>query len=148
MHLKKAEIYALGNKQEVREKNVQERISDGFKVLIEGIYTKLDYIKKFIDTNAELAGLLMKDNRQMRLSNMPEGENPNKLAIEELAAFLTRNSERNIPTTVKTILDLYGRAPYGYRELDIQGLIAELLREQEIRLIYGSEYVEASNPQV
>ncbi|RXE57714.1 BREX system P-loop protein BrxC [Acetivibrio mesophilus] len=146
--LKKADMYALGNKLDIREKSVQERISEGFKVLVEGIYTKLGYIKKFIDTTSELAGLLMKDNRQMRLSNMPDGENPNKLAIEELTAFLTRNSERNIPTTVKTILDLYSKAPYGYRELDIQGLIAELLREQEIRLIYGSEYIEASNPQI
>lgn len=146
--LKKADLYALGNKLDIREKSVQERISDGFKVQIEGIYTKLDYIKKFTDTTSELVGLLEKDNSQTRLSNMAEGEKPNKLAIEELSTFLTRNSERNIPTTVKTILDLYGKAPYGYREFDIQGLIAELLREQEIRLIYGSEYVEASNPQI
>ncbi|MDI6705674.1 MAG: BREX system P-loop protein BrxC [Bacillota bacterium] len=146
--LKKADIFVLGNKIDIREKSVQERISDSFKVLIEGIYTKLHYIKKFTETTAELAGLLMKDNRQMKLGDTQDDEDPNKLAIEELSAFLTRNSERNIPTTVKTILDLYSKAPYGYRELDIQSLIAVLLREQEIRLIYGSEYIEASNPQV
>lgn len=146
--LKKSEIYALGNKLDIREKNAQEKISDGFKVLIEGIYTKLGYIKKFVDTTSELHALLSKDNRQIKMSGMQEDGNPNKLALEELSAFLTRNSERNIPTTIKTISDLYGKAPYGYRELDIQGLIAELLREQEIRLIYGSEYVDASNPQI
>lgn len=146
--LKKAEIFAMGNRLDIREKSVQERISDSFKLLIEGIYTKLDYIKKFTDTTAELAGLLVKDNRQMKLDSMQGDENLNKLAIEELSAFLTRNSERNIPTTVKTILDLYSKSPYGYRELDIQGLIAVLLRDQEIRLIFGSEYIEASHPQV
>lgn len=146
--LKKAEIFAMGNRLDVREKSVQERISDSFKMLIEGIYTKLDYIKKFTDTTAELAGHLVNDNRQMKFDNIQDDGNTNKLAIEELSTFLTRNSERNIPTTVKTILDLYSKAPYGYRELDIQSLIALLLREQEIRLIFGSEYIEVSHPQV
>ncbi len=146
--IKKADVYAIGHKLDIREKGVQERISDGFKVLIEGIYTKLGYIKEFIDNTSELAGLLTKYNRKIKFDNIEGDEHPNRLAIEELSGFLIRNSERNIPTTVKTILDLYSKAPYGYRELDIQGLIATLLREQEIRLIYGSEYIEATNLQI
>lgn len=144
--LKKADIYTLGRKLGIGEKSPQERLADGFKELVEGIYTKLGYIKKFIDTTSELSDFLLVGDRQITIGYDQEEDHPNKLALEELASFITRNSERNIPITIKTILDNFSKPPYGYRELDIQGLIAVLLQKQEIRLIFSGEYVDASNP--
>ncbi|NMB43453.1 MAG: BREX system P-loop protein BrxC, partial [Clostridiales bacterium] len=139
--IKNAEIYANLQKLDINSKNPVERINEGFKFLIDGIYNKLNYIETFVESNKDLNYILI-DNRQITLT---EREVPNKLALDEIDGFIERNTQRNIPMTVKTILHQYDKAPYGWRSLDVIGLLLHLLKAQEIRLQLGNESLSISD---
>ena len=138
--LKTAEIYVNSQKLDIREKDSVERINDGFKVLIESLYTKLNYITNFLDSVNDIQNILTQDTVQLGLI-----EEPNKLALDEISAFAERNTTRNIPITMKTILTIFQKAPYGWNEEDIEGLVAKLFRDQEIKLQLNSEYLSLND---
>jgi hypothetical protein len=139
--LREAEIFVNLQKLDIKEKNPVERINSGFKVLIESIYTKLNYITEFIDSVKELNDILINDAVQMTLTD----EKPNKLAIDEVDSYIARNTARNIPITMKGLTDLYSKAPYGWKELDIAAIVAVLFKAQEIKLELGNEYLDTSD---
>ena len=142
--LKQAEIYVNGQKLDIREKSPIERIDDGFKALIESIYTKLNYVTKFIDSQKDIYDILSQDTVQMSLTD----DTPNKLAFDEMDAYIERNTLRHIPVTMKTLLNFFGKAPYGWREIDIEGLVSRLFKSQEIKLQLNSEYLEESDREI
>ena len=57
--LKNAEIFVNAVLLDIKEKNPVERINDGFKALIDALYNKLNYIKKYVDSPRELQELLI-----------------------------------------------------------------------------------------
>ncbi len=135
--LKSADIYANSQKLDIKVKHPIERINDGFKQLVEGIYYKLNYINTFVETNKDLYEILTENDMQMRLTD----DIPNKLAVDEVNSLIERNTERNIPITLKTIISLYSKVPYGWKELDIIAIILYLFKSQEIKLQLGVEYL-------
>ena len=143
--LKEADLFVNSQKLGIKDKNPVDRINDGFKVLIDSIYTKLAYVTDFIDTNKELYDILTNDTIQISLS---EEEKANILAIDEVDSYISRNTERNIPMTMKSILDLYSKTPYGWKELDITGIVAMLFKVQEIKLELGSEYLDIGDKNI
>lgn len=138
--LKRAEIFANSALLDIKEKNPVDRINDGFRALIDALYNKLNYIKTFVDSTKDLHDLFAVKTVQMSLV-----EEPNKLAIQEVDSYIERNTARNIPMTMKSIISLYSKTPYGWGELDIAAIIIKLFKAQEIRLEYNSEYLTASD---
>ncbi|WP_066638545.1 BREX system P-loop protein BrxC [Desulfolucanica intricata] len=139
--LSEAEIFVNIQRLDIKEKNPVQRINSAFKVLIESMYTKLNYIVSFTESTKELNDILTSTFVQLSLSD----EKPNKLAIAEVDSYISRNTERNIPITMKSLYELYTKAPYGWRDLDIAGLVAELLKAQEVRLQFGTEYLNLND---
>jgi len=139
--LKGADIYANSLKLDIKAKNPVERINEGFKLLIESMYNKLNYITNFIESNKDLNDILLEDNMQVKLID----DVPNKLAADEIDGYITRNTERNIPMTIKSIITLYAKAPYGWKDLDIIGIVLRLFKVQEIKLQLGNEYLNSSD---
>jgi len=138
--IENADMYANSQRLEINKKDPVEKINDGFKVLIEGIYTKLGYINFF--TSAKDLYDIFSDNEQITLTGV---EAPNKLAIEEMAGYIERNTARNIPVTMKTILGIYEKAPYGWLEEDIEWVIGKLFKAQEIKLQLNSQYLDVQD---
>lgn len=135
--IKQADIYANSQKLNIKYKNPIERINDGFRTLINNKFDKINYIDTFIDGKKELNDILVEKEFQMNLTD----EIPNKLAVEEVNRDISRKTDRNIPVSLKTIIEEYSKAPYGWRELDIQGVILRLFKSQEIKLKLGNEYL-------
>ena len=57
-NIKTAEIYINGSLMDIKEKEAENRINEGLKVLIDTVYNKFNYIKKSINSNKELVELL------------------------------------------------------------------------------------------
>lgn len=138
--LTEADIYVNIQKLASKEKNPVAKINAAFKTLIENMYTKLHYIEEFIENPKELYDILS-GPRQLTLT----GQKPNHLAIEDVDSYIKRNTERNIPVTMKSLTDLYLKAPYGWKELDVAGIVAELLKAQDIKLQIGHEYIDIND---
>ena len=135
--LKSADIYADSQKLDIKAKHPIERINEGFKLLIDGKYDKLSYINTFVESNKDLYDILTENDMQMKLTD----DMPNKLAVDEVDNYIERNTERNIPMTMKSIISLYSKAPYGWKELDIIGIVLRLFKTQELRIQLGVEYL-------
>ena len=142
--LKDAQLYANSQKLDIKSKNPVERINEGLQVLIDSIYNKLGYISHFIDSTKELYDLLFSEDMQIKMFDGDE-DVPNKLALEELAQYIERNTKRHIPVTMKTILEQYSQSPYGWLDDDIRALVIRLFKTQEIKLQLGSEYLNTSD---
>jgi hypothetical protein len=134
--LQAAELYVNSQKLEIKEKDPVTRLNEGFRSLINANYTKLGYINTFIESDGAIADILYSDKVQLNII-----EEPNKLALDEVSSFIERNTLRHIPVTMKTVISTFQKAPYGWNEEDIEGLIAELFRAQEIKLQLNSEYL-------
>lgn len=137
--LKEADFYANSQKLDLKSKNPVERINNGLKVLINGIYSKLNYITVFIESSSELQDILLQQVTQLKL--VSDEDDANKLALEEVRGYIEKSTRRKIPVTMKTLLDLYSRAPYGWRPDDIRGLVLKLFKSQEIKMQLGGEYL-------
>lgn len=142
--LKTAEIFVNSDLLEIKEKNPIERINDAFKILIETLYNKLNYINEYVDSPKELQEILTNNNVQLSLLDVEK----NKLAIDEVDSYIDRNTSRNIPMTMKGITTLYSKAPYGWVELDIAAIIIKLFKAQQIKLEYNSQYLTGGDREV
>jgi len=142
--LKEADFYVNMQKLDIKSKNPVERINSGLKVLIDNIYNKLNYITHFIESSGELHDLLLSEDSQIKMFDGEE-DVPNKLALQEFAHYIERNTQRHISVTMKTILDLYSKPPYGWLPDDIRGLVIRLFKSQEIKLQLGSDYLNTSD---
>lgn len=138
--LKAAEIYVNSQKLEIKEKDPVERINDGLKMLIDCNYTKLGYINSFIDSPGDINNILTQEVEQMSFV-----EDPNKLALEEVSSYIERYTARNLPMTMKTVINIFQKAPYGWSEEDIEGLVARLFKAQEIKLQLNGEYLDIND---
>jgi hypothetical protein len=141
--LKEANFYVNMQKLDLKSKNPVERINSGLKVLIDNIYNKLNYITHFIESTKELTDLLFSEDSQIKIFG--GNEVPNKLALAELTHHIERNSQRHIPTTMKSMIELYSNAPYGWLADDIRALVIRLFKAQEIKLQLGGDYLETSD---
>lgn len=142
-NLKHAEIYTNGQKLDIKVKHSLERINDAFKYMIENLYNKLVYIDSEVDSTKELFHIITEQNSQLSIIDEKQS---NRLAIAEVDGFITRNTERHIPTTMKYIMDTYSKAPYGWLDLDIVGVTLQIFKSQEITFEIANEYLKINDP--
>ncbi|CKF00717.1 BREX system P-loop protein BrxC [Bacillus paranthracis] len=140
--LKHAQIFVNSQQLDVKEKNPVERINDAFKVLIDNLYNKLHYVKKFIDTAKQLNELLVENTTQLTLSD--DNEDANQLAVKEVNDYITRLTTRNQQITIKGITTHFTKQPYGWKDLDIASFIIKLFKGQEIKLQLNSSNLTTS----
>lgn len=131
--LKRAAIYINGNHLEIKEKEPSSRINEALKVLVEGIYTKQNYITKPFFTTDSLREIMTVRDTQMVLEGI-EKKDPNHLAITEMADVINRSSYKNIPFTMRGVIEQFSKIPYGWKEYDIAGIVLTLFKRQEVRL--------------
>ncbi|MED4238944.1 BREX system P-loop protein BrxC [Priestia megaterium] len=139
--IKSSKFYINGDIVEIKGSTVKEKINAALHSLVDNVYTKLGYVKEFLDSERALVSVLNAKDEQMSFSNEIK-QSPNELALKEVSDFISLQNSIRKQVRVKIILDRFNDKPYGWRLLDIQSLIAELLKDQKIRLRYNSEYLE------
>lgn len=138
--LKRAEFYVNGSRLDIKEKNPQERMNDVLKVLVEGIYTKLSYINSPF-YNTESLQTIVRRHLDQTVIMGAETKVENELALSELLERISTSSFKNLALTVRGILDLFGKIPYGWLDMDIAGILLTLFKNQEIRLELAGETI-------
>lgn len=135
-------IYVAGERLNLRISSVKDRIEQALSVLIESVYTKLEYIRKNYDSDAELLEILSGLQKQMSFGDIGA---PNADAVKELTEYLVRQKERNLPTSMGDIQRRFSAIPYGWREIDIAAVAAEMIAEGKITLKYAGNVITASD---
>ncbi|MFJ8513823.1 BREX system P-loop protein BrxC [Lysinibacillus xylanilyticus] len=139
--IKDGTFFVNGDKIDVKGSTVKEKINFAFKQLLENVYTKLGYVKEHLENERQLIAILASDNDQLSLDGSI-GTNPNELAKREVYEYIDLQDQIQKQVRVKLVYDRFENKPYGWKQLDIAGLIAELLKDQRIRIRYNAEYLE------
>lgn len=128
----KGRVYVAGDKLTLKVSSVKERIERAMNVLVESVYTKLGYIRKNYDGDVDILQILAGD-KQMMLEGT---ESPNTEAVKELLQYLEIQKMKQLPTSMGDIQKRYQAVPYGWREVDIAAVTAELIVAQKLQLKY------------
>ena len=65
----------------------------------------------------------------------------NHLAIEEIDGYIDYETKSHAKPSLKTVLNKFKQAPYGFIDLDIEWLIATLFRQKRMYLEKNSELI-------
>jgi len=140
--IKDGTFYVNGTKLDVvRGSTVREKINTAFKLVVDNVYTKLGLIKEHVENEDALKDRLTVNNNQINFDDTLK-TNPNELALREVYDFISLQDDIKKQVRVKVLYDRFEDKPYGWKTLDIAALIAELLKEQRIRISHHAEYLE------
>ena len=129
----KGSFYISGERAQIRCTSVKETLDAALSHLIEDVYSKLDYVDTFVQSDQEIQQILSGSAVQETMA----GAVPNAMALEEMRQYLEIRERQHMTITMAEIQKRYQSAPYGWREIDIAALTAALVRGQKIQLMYG-----------
>lgn len=136
--LKLAVIYVNGDRVQTTAKEVSSRINDAIGKLVASVYHKLSYIDTAMN-EADIKKLFNNTSQQLSLAGT--NTTPNSLALHDVNDYIALNTSRHTKTSMKSLLDRFMKAPYGFVEADVQWLVAKLFKDGEIAFFVNSESV-------
>jgi len=139
--MRKAGLYVNSLKLDIREKAYEQRISEGFKTLIENLYSKLNYVTHPFTSPEKIREMLLAKDNQIKLDGSIDTE-PNHLALSDMQDIIERSHYRNVNVTMRSIKDQFGKMPYGWKDLDIEGIVLTLFKNQKIRMELGGKHIQ------
>jgi hypothetical protein len=140
--LKNAEIYVNGDKAQIGSKEVAARINDALGRLVSIVYHKLSYIDAPMGEGNIRA--MFKSANQLTLT-LEGGTEPNINALNDMLSFISGNSTMHTKTSMKSLVDRFMKAPYGFVEDDVEWLVAKLFKNGDISFIVNGTSVTLLN---
>ena len=140
--MKNADIYVNGDKVRIASKDVTNRINDALGRLISTVYHKLPYIDTAMSEGNIRA--LFKTSSQQSLT-LDGGTEPNVHALNDMMNFIATNSNAHMKTSMKSLMDRFMKAPYGFVEDDVEWLIAKLFRNGDVAFTVNGSSVTLLN---
>ena len=136
--LKNSEIYVNGDKIQPGAKEISSKINEALGKLVDTVYHKLSYINTAMGEN-DIRALFKANSPQISLCNVENTKN--ELALHDINDYIGLNTQRHMKTSLKSIMERFTKAPYGFIEADIQWLVAKLFKDGEIALFVHNEAV-------
>lgn len=136
--LKTATIYVNGDKPQIASKDIASRMNEALGKLVSSVYHKLSYIDQATNEN-DIRKLLSDNGNQLKIEGVVT--NPNSLAIADVRDYINLNTGRHLKTSMKSLLDRFMKAPYGFVEADVQWIVAKLFKDGEISFFVNGESV-------
>lgn len=136
--LKNADVYVNGDKVQINTKDITTRINEAMNKLVATIYYKLYYIDT-IKNEADIRDLFKDKNAALTLSGTDEKKN--ELALRDVYDYIASNTQHHTKTSMKSLMERFLKAPYGFVEVDVEWLVAKLFKDGEISLFVNNEAV-------
>ena len=131
-------FYVCGERVSIRAAGAKEALDQAMTALVEAVYSKLNCVTSFVQSEADIQKILAEPAAQEEMSGVAR---PNAAALELISQYMEISARRHMPVTVADIQRRYQAAPYGWRELDISALIASLARAQKLQLVSGGAVI-------
>lgn len=103
------------------------------------VYAKLNYIDKNYDDDAQLKSLLK------GVDTTPGTYHPNTRALEEVLRQIDLDQSRHLAVTMETIQKKFQGKPYGWREIDIAAVMAELMAAHKVKVTVSGQMLEPAS---
>ena len=135
--LKNADIYVNGDKATISAKEPATRINEALGKLVAMKYNKLTYMETAPELS-DISAIFKHSDGQMSFLGTSD-TTPNKLALEEVVQVIGLNNARHMKTSLKSLQDKFGAAPYGFDPKDVQWLVAMLFKLGRVSLTLNSQ---------
>ena len=123
----KAEVFINGQKiTDITTREASAKIGATLEKLIENIYYKLTYIDSPKD-DGDIKALFVK-SQQVALS-LDGAKEPNSNAVREVKEYIRLTSSSYSSISMKSLMDHFTIAPYGYVEADVKWLVAKAFKD-------------------
>ena len=137
--LRNAVIYVANDRLQTTSKEISPRINEALAKLVNTVYHKLSYIDAAMG-EMEVKKLIHGSGAQVTL-DLGSAASVNQNALNDVRDYIAQNTLRHTKTSMKTIMDRFMKAPYGFIEDDVEWLIAKLFKDGDIGLFINSEPV-------
>lgn len=108
--------------------------------LCDVVFEKADYIGAPVSRDSDIRSTLV-GNVQVGLAGMDAG---NTRALKEVEDYLKVQRQRHLDTAMGDIQRRYQQRPYGWREVDIANVVAQLVVEQRAQVLFGGQTAQTN----
>lgn len=137
--IESAEYYVDGEHLEIRSGDARNRIEQALEYLVSNVYSELGLITKNAESDADILEILHGSEL------MIAGTEPNRDAAAKVEEYLVMQDRLNLPTSMYDVQTRYQAIPYGWREIDIAAVVAQLIYQQKVTIKYGGTTIQPDN---
>lgn len=130
-----------GRMVEVRAAKPAQVFEQVLAQLCDVIFSKAGYIGAPVKDDSDIRSTLA-GNIQTGLDGMDAG---NARALKEVEDYLRVQHQRHLDTAMGDIQRKYQLKPYGWREINIANVVAQLVVEQRAQVLFGGQTVQADD---
>ena len=141
--LRTAPIYLSGVKLDIKQKDGKDRIQDALREMVKHDYYKLPLVSYFYQDQRSI--LTMLNDNNITFNGDDISGDANSAAYDEICAKIKDDMGLHRKITVKSLIDNFSKKPYGWRDLDIQGMIGVLWKHHKIQILIHDNEVDERN---
>ena len=127
-----------GDKIQSGVKEIASKINEALGKLVSTVYHKLSYIDTAM-SESDIRTLFKNNGQELTLAGTNTAKN--ELALHDVNDYIALNTQRHMKTSMKSILERFLKAPYGFVEADVQWLVAKLFKDGEIAMFVNNDAV-------
>lgn len=130
--LRTAPIYFNGGRLDIKPKDGKDRLIEALSKVVEQDYYKLGYVSYFYPDQKTILEVLNSTDAGLLGNDITN--DANYKAYQEIFDKIKSNRMISKTTTVKNLVEVFSKAPYGWRDLDVLGMIARLFKSEHIQI--------------
>ncbi len=137
-------VYADGEKLDLHGGEAKARIDKALEYLVTHVYSELDKITRFADTDADIIAVLNGSSND----GLAYGMQHNQEAADVIYERLDIQDRKKMPTSMADIQKWFSDIPYGWREIDIAAVVAKLIFDQRVTIKYAGSTIQPDDPKL
>ena len=137
-----AQFYVDGEHLEIKSGNAKSKIDQSLEYLVAHVYSKLDLITKNASSDADIIEILN------GTETMISGAESNADAVSTMEEYLEMQDVKKLPTSMADVQSRYQAIPYGWKEIDIAAIAAQLIYAQKVTIKYAGNTIQPSDPKL
>lgn len=134
--IRKGTFYVGGNEIKPQGTTAKAMLSNALELLVKSVYSKLSFITTNYHTDAELTEILRGQRRTL------DGSVSNADAVDEMKRYLGNQHRLHADTPMAEVQKHFQGIPFGWREIDVAAVAAELLAAGDAKLSYAGATVD------
>ena len=140
--IKNAAFYVDGEHIEIKSGTPKEKIDQALEYLVAHVYSELNLITKNAESDTDILAILAGNEQSL------PGMEPNRDAAAKVEEYLIIQDKMKLPTSMADVQSRYKAIPYGWREIDIAAVVAQLIYDQKVTIKYGGATIQPDNPRL
>ena len=140
--IERAQFYVDGEHLEIKAGNAKSKIEQSLEYLVAHVYSKLDLISENAGSDADIIAILTGTETQL------SGMESNRDAMSAIEEYLEMQDAKKLPTSMADVQSKYSAIPYGWKEIDIAAVVAQLIYSQKVTTKYAGNTIQPDDPKL